>query len=219
MAPKDLNAENPHRAAVRNLRKKLDGIQELKQKPAEELKEEQKKKIQTERKIQKELQEAESKYDQWEVETKGPAAAASPGSAPASAPAPAPAPAPAGSPKKKKEKQKEPQWQAAPEKKKFSPPARPASPDKPASPQAQAKRGDAAAAAPSAASLMDPKEEKSARNRIKNLRQKLEQIASLRQKSMEELDKDQLAKVKSEKKFKEELATLTQKLQAFGLEA
>lgn len=204
MAPATLNAANPHRNTVRNLRKAVTSIADLKTKDLESLDKDQQKKVKTAKKTDQELAAAEKNYDIWEVEQ---------AASPAATPAPASAPAPAAG---KKEKAKEaPAAEKPAEKKK-------AKEDKKA-PAPAAKTAKSPARAPVAepepevASLIDPKEEKTIRNRVKNLKTKLDQIAELKKKDAGELGDDQKTKMKGEKKIREEHTQLVGKLQAFGL--
>eukprot|EP01065_Artemidia_motanka_P031437 TRINITY_DN377_c3_g1_i1.p1 TRINITY_DN377_c3_g1~~TRINITY_DN377_c3_g1_i1.p1 ORF type:complete len:199 (+),score=107.33 TRINITY_DN377_c3_g1_i1:80-676(+) len=198
MPSAELNAANPHRSAVRNLRKKMDALKELKQKDESTLDDGQKKKLKGEKKLAQEIAEAESKYDQWEAELGAGAPAAA---------KPAEEPKPAKKEKLEKMEKVKPKQKASPQ----ASPASTASKPPPPAPAAAAASGDAGG------SELDPKEEKKIRNRIKNLRSKLEQIAEL--KGKEGLNPEQQQKLKTEKKTQQEVDGLVAKLQAFGLKA
>eukprot|EP00755_Sulcionema_specki_P007263 Sspe_Gene.37756::Locus_18223_Transcript_1_1_Confidence_1.000_Length_1082::g.37756::m.37756 len=70
----------------------------------------------------------------------------------------------------------------------------------------------------SAAALMCPREERTRRNRIKNLRSRLEGIQALRAKDPATLNDDQRAKIASQAKIEAELKELIETLIAFGIE-
>ena len=68
----------------------------------------------------------------------------------------------------------------------------------------------------SASSLMEPREEKTLRNRMKNLRNKLASIKELKRQNESDLSAELVSKLKTEKEVTKELAEIIDKLTAFG---